>query len=82
MFRRPKGTRHHKKSGPPCLRGSAGRGRGIGLEIAAEDLAVFDARKHEPTIGFEDFVKELKYRVLYGIRDNVLVVCIVKVGHS
>jgi hypothetical protein len=26
----------------------------------AEDLAVFDARKHEPTIAFEDFVKELK----------------------
>jgi hypothetical protein len=31
-------------------------------EIAedAEDLAVFDARKHEPTIAFEDFVKDLK----------------------
>jgi hypothetical protein len=26
----------------------------------AEDLAVFDARKNEATIGFEDFVKELK----------------------
>lgn len=26
----------------------------------ADDLAVFDARKHEPTIAFEDFVKELK----------------------
>ncbi len=26
----------------------------------AEDLAAFDARKNEPTIGFEDFVKELK----------------------
>jgi hypothetical protein len=26
----------------------------------AEDLAVFDARKKEPTIAFEDFVKELK----------------------
>ena len=26
----------------------------------AEDLAVFDARKHEPTLAFEDFVKELK----------------------
>lgn len=25
----------------------------------AEDLATFDARKNEPTIGFEDFVKEL-----------------------
>jgi len=26
----------------------------------ADDLAAFDARKNEPTIGFEDFVKELK----------------------
>ena len=26
----------------------------------AEDLAVFDVRKNEPTVGFEDFVKELK----------------------
>ena len=26
----------------------------------AEDLSVFDGRKNEPTIGFEDFVKELK----------------------
>ena len=26
----------------------------------AEDLAIFDARKNEPTIKFEDFVKELK----------------------
>ena len=26
----------------------------------AEDLGVFDARKHEPTVAFEDFVKELK----------------------
>ena len=26
----------------------------------AEDLATFDARKNEATIGFEDFVKELK----------------------
>ena len=26
----------------------------------AEDLAAFDARKNEPTMGFEDFVKELK----------------------
>ena len=26
----------------------------------AEDLAVFDARKHEPTVAFEDFVKELR----------------------
>jgi hypothetical protein len=26
----------------------------------AEDLAVFDARKREPTIAFEDFVKGLK----------------------
>ncbi len=26
----------------------------------AGDLAAFDARKNEPTIGFEDFVKELK----------------------
>ena len=26
----------------------------------AQDLSAFDARKHEPTIAFEDFVKELK----------------------
>jgi len=26
----------------------------------AGDLAAFDARKNEPTMGFEDFVKELK----------------------
>jgi hypothetical protein len=26
----------------------------------AEDLGVFDARKNEPTIAFEDFVKELR----------------------
>lgn len=26
----------------------------------AEDLAVFGARKNEPTMAFEDFVKELK----------------------
>lgn len=26
----------------------------------ADDLAVFDARKNEPTMAFEDFVKELK----------------------
>ena len=26
----------------------------------AEDLGAFDARKNEPTIAFEDFVKELK----------------------
>ena len=26
----------------------------------AEDLSVFDARKNEPTVAFEDFVKELK----------------------
>ena len=26
----------------------------------AEDLGIFDARKNEPTINFEDFVKELK----------------------
>ena len=26
----------------------------------AQDLIAFDARKHEPTIAFEDFVKELK----------------------
>lgn len=26
----------------------------------AEDLNVFDTRKNEPTIAFEDFVKELK----------------------
>ena len=26
----------------------------------AEDLSAFDARKNEPTIAFEDFVKELK----------------------
>lgn len=27
----------------------------------AEDLAIFDSRKNEPTIKFEDFVKELKH---------------------
>ena len=26
----------------------------------AEDLGVFDARKNEPTLAFDDFVKELK----------------------
>ncbi len=26
----------------------------------ADDLAVFDARKNEPTVTFENFVKELK----------------------
>jgi len=26
----------------------------------ANDLAAFDARKNEPTVSFEDFVKELK----------------------
>jgi len=26
----------------------------------AEDLGVFDARKNEPTLAFEDFIKELK----------------------
>jgi len=26
----------------------------------AEDFGVFDARKNEPTIAFDDFVKELK----------------------
>ncbi len=26
----------------------------------AEDLGIFDARKNEPTLPFEDFVKELK----------------------
>ncbi len=26
----------------------------------ADDLAFFDARKREPVIGFEDFVKDLK----------------------
>jgi hypothetical protein len=26
----------------------------------ASDLAAFDARKNEPTLSFEDFVKELK----------------------
>ena len=26
----------------------------------ADDLGVFDARKNEPTLKFEDFVKELK----------------------
>ena len=26
----------------------------------AQDLSAFDVRKHEPTIPFEDFVKELK----------------------
>lgn len=28
----------------------------------AEDLAAFDARKHEPTIAFNVFVKDLKRR--------------------
>ena len=28
----------------------------------AADLAAFDARKNEPTVSFEDFVKELKRR--------------------
>lgn len=28
----------------------------------AEDLGTFEVRKHEPTIRFEDFVKELKRR--------------------
>jgi hypothetical protein len=27
----------------------------------ADDLAAFDARKKEPTLSFEDFVKELKH---------------------
>ena len=27
----------------------------------ADDLAVFEMRKHEPTINFEDFVKGLKH---------------------
>ena len=33
----------------------------IRAELAedAEDLTAFDARKNEPTIGFEDFVKKL-----------------------
>jgi hypothetical protein len=31
-----------------------------GLAEDADDLAVFDARKTEPTVAFEDFVKELK----------------------
>ena len=31
-----------------------------GLAEDAEDLGVFDARKNEPTITFEAFVKELK----------------------
>jgi len=26
----------------------------------ADDLGIFDARKNEPTLKFEDFVKELK----------------------
>ena len=30
------------------------------LSADADDLAAFDARKDEPTVGFEDFVKELK----------------------
>ncbi len=30
------------------------------LAADAEDLGIFDARKNEPTIRFEDFVKELK----------------------
>jgi len=28
----------------------------------AEDLAAFDARKREPTVAFEDFVKDLRRR--------------------
>ena len=28
----------------------------------ADDLAVFEARKNEPTVSFEDFVKDLKRR--------------------
>jgi hypothetical protein len=31
-----------------------------GLAEDAEDLGVFDARKNEPSIAFEDFLKELK----------------------
>ncbi len=27
----------------------------------ADDLAVFDARKNETTVSFEDFIKELKH---------------------
>ncbi len=30
------------------------------LAMDAADLAAFDARKHEPTVSFEDFVKGLK----------------------
>lgn len=30
------------------------------LAADADDLAAFDARKKEPTIAFEEFVKELK----------------------
>lgn len=30
------------------------------LMEGAEDLSVFEARKNEPTVAFEDFVKELK----------------------
>ena len=31
-----------------------------GMAEDADDLEAFDARKNEPTIGFENFVKELK----------------------
>lgn len=31
-----------------------------GLAEDVGDLAVFDDRKHEPTVAYEDFVKELK----------------------
>ena len=30
------------------------------LSEDAEDLATFDSRKTEPTLGFEDFVRELR----------------------
>ena len=30
------------------------------LAADADDLAIFDARRAEPTVSFEDFVKELK----------------------
>jgi len=32
----------------------------VDLAEDAEDLSVFDARKNEPTMAFEDFIKELK----------------------
>jgi hypothetical protein len=41
------------------LKGFAGRDE---LAEDAEDLAVFDARKNEPTMAFEDSVKALKRR--------------------